>query len=332
MIDLRFCDIRDRLPERILRKFCKEAFRDVNLYPKNYDLLISKLARMNKVKKENILLVNGVDEGIDLITRAFGKNVLIFKPTYYEFWAASRRNGSKLEVVDAWDGEAYRPKIDSRIKGKSLIFICNPNMPFGIWRHEEIENICKRTKAIVAVDETYIDFFGKTALPLLKKYQNLLILRSFSKSYSLAGLRIGYIVGNKRVIEKVAEKKLLCNVTSVSVYSALIALEEERYFRALRKRVMERKHEVEKFLEKMGFRIIPSHTNAIVLKFESEKMAGRFARFLKKNEILVTQGDYFATWGLDKSFVRIACGSSEEMKALKMTVRRFRYENSHNRR
>ena len=314
--DLRFCDIKDPLPPRILKRFCKDCFKDVTLYPQNYTGLVNRLTRKHKVKPENILLVNGVDEGIELISRAFGRDILIFPPTYYEFRDAPRRNGLRLtELYSADKGFFYRIRAyDKDLKKRSLIFLCNPNMPMGILEPKEITGIARKTEGVLAVDETYIDFAGKSVAGAFRRVPNLLVLRSFSKGYSLAGLRIGYILGAKGLIDRIRAIKLICNVTSVSVNAAMVVLDEERYFRGLRKEIMKRKGVFEETLRKKGLNVIHTETNVILLKFPSVREASRFVGYLKRNGIEVNQGDGLSTCGLDKSYVRFACGTEAQMK------------------
>lgn len=312
--NLKFCDIKDPLPDRIIRKLCKSCFRDANLYPQNYGQLVSRLARKLKVRQENIVLVNGVDEGIELISRAFGKDILIFPPTYYELKDAPERNGLKLTEKYSFDGSRYRISATDRdLRGRSLIFLCNPNMPFGLLSRGEIDSIAGRARGVVAVDETYIDFTGETALPLLRRRKNLLILRSFSKGYSLAGFRIGYIIGSRELIGRINAIKMVCNVTSVSVNAAMAAMDEEKYFSGLRKDIISRKNRFETLLRERGFMVIGTETNVVLVKFPSVKGADAFVRFLEGKGITVNQGNGLSTCGLDRSFVRFACGTRAQM-------------------
>lgn len=326
MIDLRLGDVKEPLPKRLLGKFCKGVFKEVNLYPQNYGLLVSKLAEIHGVSPEEIVLVNGVDEGIELISRVFGKDILIFPPSYYEFADAPKRNGLKFGQVNCFDGKGYSLAYkDGDVKGRSLIFLCNPNNPFGLLKRTDIVGLAKKADGIVAVDETYIDFGGESAINEFESVPNLLVLRSFSKSFSAAGLRIGYIVGKKHLIDKIKQRKLLCNVASVSVYAAMILLNEKKYFKELIQKVEKRKGAFEYFFKKQGYDVIHTSTNNIVLKFNTEKEAGEFCFFLKENGVLVNQGNGVSTCGLDETFVRFSCGTDKQMKALRGIVEKRFY-------
>ncbi len=325
IIDLKLGDIKEQLPQRIIDKFCECVFKDVNLYPRNYDNLIQKLAQKHKLKPENIVLTNGVDEGIELVSRVFGRDILFFSPTYYEFLDAPKRNSLKCNMIDCFDGKRYRLKYkEADVKNRSLIFLCNPNNPFGILTKEEIIKLARKTKGVVAVDETYIEFNGESVINEFNKTRNLLVLRSFSKSHSVAGLRIGYLVGEKSLVDRIKKRKLICNVTSVSVNAATILLEEEEYFHDLIERIKKLKCEFEDFLRERGFNIIHTQTNNIVIKFQSLREATIFCSFLGRNNIIVNQGNGISTCGLDDTFVRFVCGAENQMKEVARVIENYK--------
>jgi len=326
-VNLKFCDIKEKLPESILNKFRKKVFEDVNLYPKNYEVLTAKLARKHGVRKENIALTNGVDGGIELLARIFGRNTLVFTPTYYEFYDAPKRNGLKVTVINALHGKLFKPEADkAKLRNRSLIYLCNPNMPLGLLERKTVISIAKSTKGIVALDETYIDFAGISAVPLIKRLPNLLILRSFSKGYALAGLRIGYIVGGKDLVDRIRTRMGLgiYPVASVSVNAAAIVLGEEDYFNCMRKGTIQRKEKFERILKDRGFNVFPTQTNVSLIKFPSIRDADRFVRYLERNGILVNQGDGVSTYGLDRTFVRFACGTDNEMRHVTNVIKKYK--------
>lgn len=327
MINLKLGHIKNQLPKNILNKFCKEVFKDVNLYPQNYDILISRLAKKHNVTLDNIVLINGVDEGVELIVRVFGKDTLIFSPSYYEFEDAPKRNKLKYEMIDCFDGKKYNLKYkEEDVKNRSLIFLCNPNNPFGLLSKKETVYLANKTKGIVAVDETYIDFNGETVINEFNKTPNILVLRSFSKGYSLAGLRIGYITGQKDLIDKIKERKLYCNVTSVSVYATMIAMDEEKYFKKLIDMIKEKKDNFEEFLKNKGVGVIHTYTNNMIIKFKDKNKACDFYNYLKNNKILVNQGNGMSTCGLDETFIRFVYGTDEEMKKFKGIIEKYSFK------
>lgn len=326
MINLKLGDVKEFLPKRILNKFCSKVFKDVNLYPQNYDLLVSKLAKKHGIKPENILLINGVDEGIDVLARVFGKKTLFFSPSYFEFAEASKRNNQNFVAINSFMDNKFKIITDdkSKLKDSTLIFLCNPNNPFGLLSKTEILEIAGNTHGIVAVDETYIDFFGESVIEEFKSTPNIIVLRSFSKGYTLAGLRIGYIVGEKSLIGKIKERKIFFSVTSVSVNAAIICLEEEKYFKDLIKTIIKRKNDFEEYLSNKKFNVIKTNTNNIVIKFQNQKKANHFFNFLKDNKVVVNQGDGISTYGLNNTFIRFNCGRKEQMTELQKIIDEYR--------
>jgi len=324
IINLKLGDMKEPIPEKILSEFKEKLFEKANLYPMNYDPLLEELAELHKLEKGNIVLINGVDEGIELISRAFGENILVFTPSYYEFVDAPKRNGFNYETKNCFDGKGFVLEYsEEEVKERSLIFICNPNNPFGLLSKEKIIGLAKKTNGIVAVDETYIDFSGETVINEFTQTPNLLVMRSFSKAFSLAGMRIGYIAGDKKLIDKINAIKLICNVSSVSVNAARIVLKEKAYFQKLIAKIMGAKDELEEFLQGKGFNTIHTHTNNVIIKFETKEKASSFYKFLKENNILVNQGNGVSTCGLDESFIRLNYGVEKDMQEFKKVVEKF---------
>jgi histidinol-phosphate/aromatic aminotransferase/cobyric acid decarboxylase-like protein len=321
MIELRFGEIPDPLPERLLGRISKQALQGINRYPSNYGKLVLKLAKLHRIGEKNIVLVNGVDEAIDLVARAFGQKITIFTPTYYEFCAAAQRNNLKCSGINCFDGKNYFPKYDSTPRDCTLLFLCNPNNPFGTLQKKEVVALAQKTKAMVAVDETYIDFAGETLIKEAANCKNLLVFRSFSKGFCLAGLRIGYVVGNEKAIKKIMQRKLCFNVSSVAVEAALLALDEKSHFKKLAKSVMKRKAAFEKFLKAMGFDVKQSSIPKIFMRFRAPKQAIAFQRILEKNGFAITVGNGISTCGLDKSFAQFSCGTEKQMRQLKEIIK-----------
>ena len=264
--------VQDPLPDRVLRRFRQECFDDVQSYPE-YSALTSCLAK--KLGAESVGLVAGIDEAINLLARAFGRDILIFPPTYYEYFHTPRRNGITVSEQNCFDGETYRLPADAN--GRSLVFIANPNNPFGVAPLEGIRRLAESTDGIVAVDEAYVDFGAKTAAGLLRDFENLLILRTFSKGFCVSGARVGCIAGAKDTVAKAVERNQFFSVSSASARMALISLEEEESFTAIRANLVKRKMMFEDALRAAGYRVMDSATTTTVLKFNSTGEAASFS-------------------------------------------------------
>lgn len=321
-INLKLGTIKELLPDFILERL-KHAFDNANDYPQNYDALIEKLAKHHKISKDKILLSNGVDGAIDLITKIFAKKVYYYEPTYYEFQAAPKRNNIKFEALKSSYDDNYVIKTKNFEK-HTVLFLCNPNNPFGEISLNQILNFASKSRGYVAVDETYIEFSGDSPLKELDNYPNLLLMRSFSKTYRMAGLRIGYIIASPKLIKILKKRKVFFDVSSASAEAALVVLDYCDYFKEQIKQLIKHKKEFDNFLARQGFSVISNNINNTIIHFKSESKATNFVKYLKKNNVLVNQGDGISTIGLDKSWVRFACGAEKQMKEVIKIIEKYK--------
>jgi len=324
VINLKLSDIKENLPIDILDEIKKVAFENVNSYPQNYNSLIEKLAQKHSLEAKYIKLINGVDEGIELVCRLFGQNALIFPPTYYDYLDVFKRNNIKYSLINSFNGSEYIINYEkSDIEKRTLIYLCNPNNPFGAISKSKILEIADNTQGVVVVDETYIDFNGESVINEFINHPNLLVLRSFSKGYSAAGLRIGYIVGSEELVEKIENIKQYFNVSSVSVNAAKVLLDKAEFFQDRIKKIKKRKDDFEAFLKDKGFFVIHTMNNNIIIKFPAKKKADALFAYLKKKNIIVNQGNGVSTCGLDDTFIRFACGTEGQMKKVIEIIERY---------
>ncbi len=322
-IDLKLGTIREPLPDFILKKLA-HAFDNANNYPMDYERLAGKLARFHGIGKDRILLLNGTDGSIDLITKVLARKVYYYEPTYYEFWAAPKRNNIKYQALKPLRNDEYSLETRAFEKG-SVLFLCNPNNPFGEIPVEQILEFASKSEGYVAVDEAYIAFSGKSPLEALEKHSNLLLMRSFSKTYALAGIRAGYTIAAPELLKKLGEHKLFFDVSSPSVEAALAVLDHHDYFKERIAKLVACKRRFDDFLRERGFNVIPSHINNTIIHFKSEEEAGRFVRYLDGNGVIVNQGDGISTVGLDKTWLRFACGTEEQMQKVTGIVSRYNH-------
>ena len=172
-------------------------------------------------------------------------------------------------------------------------------------------------QAKVVIDEAYGEFADLSVIDQVQKYPQMIVLRSFSKAYGMAGNRVGYIVAHPDIINIVKNKTQWTNVSYLSVGAAMIALDNENYFKKVRDDISTRREEFMEFLKQKGYSILPSKINAILFKFDSEEEGIKFADFLTKNNFVISHGNGNSNIGLDKSFLRIAIGTKEQMQKLK---------------
>jgi histidinol-phosphate aminotransferase len=258
-----------------------EAIRSVagrvNEYPDPSSWILRKaLAKYNNVDSDNIIVGNGSDEIIDLISRAFlgkGDKIITFIPTFSQYeWSAEILGAHAVKIPSLSDRKyVIRPEkaVDKISPTTKIIWICNPNNPTGnIISQDCINQILDsvRRSVIVAVDECYFEFSGQTSLNLLDEYENLIIVRSLSKTFCLAGLRVGYAISDTEIIKNVWKVKQPFNVNLIAQTAAIAALKDIKYYKDVwLKLAMERKYVIEKLREIERVEILPSTTNFLLL-------------------------------------------------------------------
>ncbi len=286
--------------------------------------LIEKISAKFRFAFDHVYLLAGADEGIQTFARLYGNDAYVFTPTY-TVYSDVRTFGGKLTEVYSIKDEKF--EINSKtIPNASLIFLANPNNPSGFTEKDKvIELISNNPSSIVVIDEAYGDFAPELSVTdQVEKFNNLAVLRSFSKGYGMAGNRIGFVVANPEIISKVRDFTQWANVSYLSVGAAMVALDHEEYFKKMRGEVAIRRDKFMKLLTDNDFSILPSKINAVVIQFESEENGTKFFEYLGSNNIVASHGNGSSNIGLDKSFVRIAVGTEEQMKIVGEIISKYK--------
>lgn len=313
VIDLQFTTMQEEVPDFIyegLKPYVKQAFA----YQLQPLFLKETLAKQFNLPPDWVFLTNGINEALQITLGAFGKNTHIFTPTEYTTtYQFCPTVNSHLSL----DGNTYAIN-STTIKDSTLIILANPNNPVGFTSPEVIEDLIKNNpQAIIVIDEIYGEFAPElTAAGLLKKYDNLIVYRGFSKSYGLPGIRLGYILSNPGVLKVLSEKSPWANVSILSCGAAQVALDHADYYKNLRNTVMLRKQNVIKRLEKLDLTVVPSLINTVVLKYTSETLAQKVFDHLKSNNILVNIGENGGKVGNDNSYISFTVGTESHMEKL----------------
>lgn len=288
--------------------------------------LKEKLAERYRVKPENIFVSNGSDEVLNFAFLAFGGQGVVFPDISYGFYRVyAELYGIDYEKIPL-KGDFSLDYRDYCGKNK-MVVIANPNAPTGMGIPvEEIREILEATPdRLVLIDEAYVDFGGGSCLPLIETYDNLLVVRTFSKSRCLAGGRLGYAFGNGDIIRDLEKIKYATNPYNVNRLTLLLGektVEAETYYRERCRQIMDTRDWTARQLEGMGFQVLPSQTNFLFAR--TDKMdGGELYEKLKNRGILVR---HFSNPKICQ-YNRITIGTMEQMQTLINTVREVLYEN-----
>ncbi|MBY9008208.1 MAG: histidinol-phosphate transaminase [Candidatus Lokiarchaeota archaeon] len=306
----------------IVEDIKKNTNEKLRLYP---DPLAKELKTkiINKLlKKDNppqninsYFVGNGTDEVLEVIYKVFievGDDIVYLDPSYGMYKTLSDLFGAN-SIELKLNEDFSLPESIFKTKGKLLI-ICSPNNPTGkSFDNELILKICKNFFGIVIVDETYCDFTDKTAIPLLNKINNLIITRTFSKSFSLASLRVGYAISNPKIINIMNQVKLPYNVNYLSQIAAISCIDNMDKVFERNKKIISERERISKIIDEYeNINVLPSDANFILVEFKDKSQAIKLFEEMKKFKILIR---YFSKPSLEK-YLRISIGTENENKKL----------------
>ena len=294
----------------------KDGVANTHLYSDpNASALVNTLADYHNVSPSCIAVSNGSDEALAFFAYAFCENGMIINDITYGFYkvlgALFQKKISiiKLDKNFCIDERKYANK-------KGTVFIANPNAPTGIFLTlDKIEIILNQDKnRLVIVDEAYVDFGAESALKLLDKYKNLAVVRTFSKSRSMAGARLGYVVSSPQIIQALLTIKNSFhpyNVNQVTQLMAVQSVKDEKYFNVTRTEIIKSRELLLKRLQELSFTTLPSLAN-FVFTSPPDGNGERAYSCLREKGILVR---YFSQNRLEP-FVRITVGNEEQTERL----------------
>lgn len=304
-------------PSPLAVQAVKKSLNSVNRYPDSQGFYLKKrLARHLNVEATNIVLGNGSDELIDIIIKTFvedDENIVTADTTFLEYQIISEVLGRSVKKVPLryfkYDLESIKKRVDKKTK---LIFIANPNNPTGTYVTKyELEDFLDGLpdNVMLVLDEAYDAFIDVDDFPCSLKYirnNNVIALKTFSKAYGLAGLRIGYAVCDAKFASYMEKVRQPFNVNSLAQAAAIAALDDRKFLKRTRKVILEGKNYLYDNLAKLGIAYVPSVSNFILLD------AGRdsrdiFKAMLKYGVIVRDMQQY----GL-KNFIRVTIGTKKE--------------------
>lgn len=296
----------------------REQIENLRLYPDpTASKLVNAIANYHGLKPEQVFVGVGSDDVLAMSFLTFfnsEKPILFPDITYsfYDVWAELYKIPYKQPKLDE---DFCIRKEDYMVENGGIIFP-NPNAPTGVCEDLEfIESILKENQdVIVIIDEAYIDFGGVSALELLPKYENLLVVRTFSKSRSMAGMRIGYAMGSEELIHALNVVKHSYNsytMNQPSICMGVASIEDEEYFKEKVGKIIATREQFKKDLKELGFSFPDSKSNFVFATHKTKKAKDIFEAAKKEGIFL----RYFNRPRID-NYLRISIGTEEEMKAL----------------
>ncbi len=292
----------------------------LQLYPEptSYDLRVA-IAKRHRLQAQNVIIGNGSDNILDMIVRCFGgaPGVAYTLPSYSLYPVVAAMSGQRVEEVN-FERSLQLDIASIAATGAKIFFLTNPNAPTGVaFGLEQIEQVLQAIDGLLVVDEAYVDFGGKTSIPLLQSYDNLIVVRTFSKSYSLAGMRVGFALASESVISLLDRVRDAYNVDRIAQAVAIAALEDDAYFAEHCQKIITTRESVREVLSEKGWYTYRSAANFLFTEPRNTvgdtgpNVAASLFEFLKKKRILVR---YFPGHPLTCAFVRVSVGKEEEMQ------------------
>lgn len=310
--------------DRVMSRLSRVAF---NRYPnEDLELLMEGIGRNFGLGVENVIIGNGSSEIIEKLFYCFGgrgRKIVFPQPSFsmYHIYAkAAEAEGVPVDLSTedySMDVKKYVETVNDN--KASLCVICNPNNPTGnVMAIEDIEYIASHTNCAFLVDEAYIEFHGKSAVGLLKKYPNMIVARTFSKAYGLAACRCGYMLASAAICNMVSKSFMPYHMDVLTLVTADTVFQmRDEFVPRIQMVIAERKRMEGQYGTLAGFKVFPSNTNFIFLKYDKAQ---------KLNEYLVERGIGIRSFGkapLLENCLRISMGNREENDAVFKAVKAF---------
>lgn len=306
-------------PERVL-KALKENLWRVSHYPDDSGRVLREvLAGYAGVDEGNIILGNGSTEIIKNFIEAFisrGDRVLLPFPTYSEYEYQALLRGAEVSYVSPRKDFSFSVQavVSALEENAKALFLCNPNNPTGkTLKKEALERVLEAAhgeEVFVLLDEAYIEFASKPGFDRAAEYENLLVSRSLTKFYTLPGLRLGYGISNKRIIDVLEKLRIPWNVNALAQIAGMEALKDEDFVRESRRFIREERKFLQGEIEKIGLRTVASDTNFFLINLGGRITSAELKAKLLDKKILIRDCSSFK--GLGDDYIRVSVKQRED--------------------
>ncbi len=291
-------------------RFIREQRIDLNDYPVTYsDNLRCALAELYGLDMNNFAAGSGSDEMLDVLFKTFTEwkdDCLVPYPSYslYDYFA--QMNGGKVVYSELDD--SFQLDVEDIISSKAkIVILASPNNPTGnSFRQKDVEEVIEGFKGIVVVDEAYGEYSESSMIPKVDEFENMVVIRTFSKAYAMAALRIGYAVANKDLAEMMNSVKIPYSLNSLSEGAAIAAVKDQEFIKRSREMVLRERPKLASGLSKLGFEPFPSDANFILARSPVDHAA--FTEALKNKGILIRD---FGSRRRMENCVRFTVGTEE---------------------
>lgn len=294
------------------------ALKRGNRYPdSSYRRLKEKLSEYTGLSVENITVGSGASEVLDSVCKAVLEpldKVVMPVPGYtMHLFLSMVRDARPVYVETEGNGFRIRARdVLAASQDAKLVFLCSPNNPTGMLiDKEEVLAIVEGTDAVVVVDEAYYEFCGKTVADSVQEYENLIVVRSMSKFFALAGLRVGYALACRDVARALEKVRLPFCISLPAAEAAVKALENLAFYEGVKKEILEERERVSKEIRAMeGLEVIPSEANFLLVGLPEVPSVDEVGRALLDMGILLR--DVSRMPGLSRNYLRITIGKKQE--------------------
>ena len=314
--------------KNIFKKIFKN-FKGYNLsiYP-DLDKIYKKIANFDKVNAKNILLTSGIDGGIRVVFESFlneKEKVAAPYPTYAMYEVYSKIFKNPFVKIDFNNHFKIDSKsLDSALKKNiKVIFLPNPNQPIeNYYNFNELEKLaskCLKYKCLLFIDEAYLYFGSKTAINLIKKFNNIIVARTFSKGFGVPSIRLGYLISNKNLIKFLSANRLAHETNTLSVKVADYLLDNFKLVKKYNLKVIQSREYIKKELKKINIPSYGKYGNYLLINMKNQLKNENLIKFLKKNKVYV-KGPWKKPY---QDFFSITIGPKYLMKKFLLNMKIF---------
>lgn len=315
------------ISRNVLNVLRKNLTKLSSIYPDNENTILKEKIidyLDGKVSYESLNIGNGATELIYNFVRAFVRNqVVIPYPTFCEYELASRKMGAKIKHVSLKEWKLDVDRILEKTKNSDAIFLCNPNNPTGLFSYDLIEKLVKKIDGSIKIliDESFIEFVDerkhpRTFIEKINEFQNVVVLRSLTKSFGLAGLRLGYCVSHPSIGKKISHNKITWNINGLAQMAGITALENLSHIRRARKIIKSEREFMYASINNnlSSFSAIKSDVNFYLIQLRNGRSKQIRDLLLEKNGILVRDCSNFR--GMNDKYIRVAVRTRSENLSL----------------